>query len=111
MISKEFVLYPIIEFWVAASFSLRCIVRGLKPASTKPAATDVCYTNWFVFEKFPGSLSGRVPPDPISNSVVKTPSADDSVRSPHVKVGHRQDFNTENPYEISRKGFFLHFNW
>ena len=32
------------------------------------------------------------PPDPISNSVVKRTSADDSVGFPHVKVGHRQDF-------------------
>ena len=37
-----------------------------------------------------GSHSKRVPPDPISNSEVKTLSADDSVGSPHVKVGHRQ---------------------
>ena len=46
-----------------------------------------------VVERFPGSLSGREPPDPIPNSEVKTPSADDSVRSPHVKVGHCQDLN------------------
>ncbi len=32
------------------------------------------------------------PPDPIPNSAVKRSSADDSVRSPHVKVGHRQGF-------------------
>ena len=32
------------------------------------------------------------PPDPISNSEVKHLSADDSVGSPHVKVGHRQGF-------------------
>ncbi|CEG55786.1 conserved protein of unknown function [Legionella fallonii LLAP-10] len=32
------------------------------------------------------------PPDPFSNSVVKRISADDSVRSPHAKVGHRQGF-------------------
>ncbi len=31
-----------------------------------------------------------VPPDPIPNSVVKRNRADDSVGSPHVKVGHRQ---------------------
>ena len=49
------------------------------------------YIKHFVVERFPGSLSWWAPPDPISNSVVKTPSADDSVRSPHVKVGHCQD--------------------
>ena len=32
------------------------------------------------------------PPDPISNSEVKPLSADGSVGSPHVRVGHRQAF-------------------
>ena len=39
---------------------------------------------------FPGDHSRLDPPDPISNSEVKHPRADDSVRSPHVKVGHCQ---------------------
>lgn len=37
-----------------------------------------------------GGNSKCVPPEPISNSEVKPFSADDSVRSSHVKVGHRQ---------------------
>ena len=37
-----------------------------------------------------GGDSEREPPDTISNSVVKTLSADDSVGFPHVKIGHRQ---------------------
>ncbi len=41
---------------------------------------------------FPGDHSRMEPPDPIPNSAVKRSSADDSVRSPHVKVGHRQGF-------------------
>jgi hypothetical protein len=41
---------------------------------------------------FPGDHSGLEPPDPFSNSVVKRTCANDSVRSPHVKVGHRQVF-------------------
>ncbi len=41
---------------------------------------------------FPGDNSGLEPPDPISNSEVKRTCANDSVRSPHVKVGHRQGF-------------------
>ena len=41
----------------------------------------------------PGEYSEREPPDSISNSEVKTFSADDSVGSPHVKVGHCQAFN------------------
>ena len=41
----------------------------------------------------PGEYSEREPPDSISNSEVKTFSADDSVGFPHVKVGHCQAFN------------------
>ncbi len=33
------------------------------------------------------------PPDPMPNSVVKRNSADGSVGSPHVRVGHRQALN------------------
>ena len=35
-------------------------------------------------------ISELEPPDPIPNSVVKRLSADGSVGSPHVRVGHRQ---------------------
>ena len=38
----------------------------------------------------PGGNSEWEPPDPFSNSEVKTLSADGSVGSPHVRVGHRQ---------------------
>ena len=41
----------------------------------------------------PGEYSEREPPDSISNSEVKTFSADDSVVFRHVKVGHCQAFN------------------
>ena len=37
-----------------------------------------------------GDHSECDPPDPISNSEVKLFSADGSVGSPHVRVGHRQ---------------------
>ena len=43
---------------------------------------------------FPDDYSKNVPPDTISNSVVKLLSADDSVGPPHVKVGHRQGFKS-----------------
>ena len=53
--------------------------------------------NWVVNPKtrtdFPGGNSEREPPDPIPNSEVKTLSADGSVGSPHVRVGHRQALN------------------
>ncbi|KTC72878.1 hypothetical protein Lani_1102 [Legionella anisa] len=41
---------------------------------------------------FPGDHSGLEPPESISNSEVKRTRANDSVRFPHVKVGHRQGF-------------------
>ena len=54
---------------------------------------------------FPDDYSKNVPPDTISNSVVKLLSADDSVGPPHVKVGHRQGF--KSPLASSRcKGFY-----
>jgi hypothetical protein len=39
-----------------------------------------------------GDNSKWEPPESISNSEVKTFSADDSVEFLHVKVGHRQAF-------------------
>ena len=46
------------------------------------------------------------PPDPIPNSEVKRSSADDSVGSPHVKVGHRQVL-IQNPMLQRVWGFFM----
>ena len=40
--------------------------------------------------ELPDDHSECEPPDPISNSEVKVLSADGSVGSPHVRVGHRQ---------------------
>ncbi len=55
-----------------------------------------------------GGNSEREPPDPISNSEVKTLSADDSMGSPHVKVGHCQAFKqTTQPCA----GFFLNYGF
>mgnify|MGYP006249820205 CR=1 FL=1 len=47
------------------------------------------------------------PPDPISNSEVKRLSADGSVGSPHVRVGHRQASYPEKPRLLRRRGFLL----
>ena len=50
------------------------------------------------------------PPDPIPNSEVKRLSADGSVGSPHVRVGHRQAPNTKT---LSRKRlgvFYIKYN-
>ena len=55
----------------------------------------------------PGDNSKWVPPDSISNSEVKPLSADDSVGSPHVKVGHRRGIKMEKPLLVSRGGFSL----
>ena len=51
---------------------------------------------------FPGDYSGLEPPESISNSEVKRTCANDSVRSPHAKVGHRQGF-------ILKSGFLAAF--
>ena len=49
----------------------------------------------------PGDNSKWVPPDSISNSEVKPLSADDSVGSPHVKVGHRRGIiKSERPLQL-----------
>ena len=45
----------------------------------------------------PEDLSDCEPPDPISNSEVKMVSADGSVGSPHVRVGHPQALNRRTP--------------
>lgn len=56
-----------------------------------------CYVQTIYREsdyRLPGDHSEREPPDSISNSEVKTLSADGSVRFPHVRVGHRQVLNS-----------------
>ena len=52
-----------------------------------------------------GDHSKCDPPDPISNSEVKPLSADGSVGSPHVRVGHRQASNLK-PRTLMSMGFF-----
>ena len=54
-----------------------------------------------------GDHSKCEPPDPIPNSEVKPLCADDSVAVCHVKVGHRQAFNTKKARSISLSGLFL----
>ena len=51
--------------------------------------------------------SEREPPDSIPNSEVKPLSADGSVGSPHVRVGHRQASYREKPRLLRRRGFLL----
>ena len=55
----------------------------------------------------PGDHRELEPPDPISNSAVKWFIADGSVGLPHVRVGHRQAFNKENPSRENGWGFSL----
>ena len=58
----------------------------------------------------PGEISEREPPDPISNSEVKTFSANDSVGSPHVKVGHCQAFMQKETVPCGRFFFCVSGN-
>ena len=56
----------------------------------------------------PGGNSEWEPPDPIPNSEVKTLSADGSVGSPHVRVGHRQALNMKSRYRKVAAFFMAH---
>ncbi len=56
-------------------------------ATTKYWNLDECLGS---VKELPGDNSEWEPPESIPNSEVKTLSADDSVGSPHVKVGHCQ---------------------
>ena len=47
-----------------------------------------------------------VPPDPFPNSAVKRSCADGSVGFPHVRVGHRQAPNLNNPVSTILLGLF-----
>ena len=55
-----------------------------------------------------GDHSEMEPPDPIPNSEVKRFSADGSVGFPHVRVGHRQVFNS-NALIQTNQGVFFYF--
>ena len=54
----------------------------------------------------PGGNSEWEPPDPFPNSEVKTLSADGSVGSPHVRVGHRQALFFEKAVAERERLFF-----
>ena len=53
-----------------------------------------------------GDHSELEPPDPIPNSEVKRFSADGSVGSPHVRVGHRQALIRKETSSTACLGFF-----
>ena len=73
---------------------LRELVAGLD--MTSPAATGL-----------PGGHSEWEPPDPFSNSEVKTLCADDSVGFVNVKVGHCQALKCKTPNRITPVGGFF----
>ena len=56
---------------------------------------------------FLGNHRDIEPPDPISNSAVKSVIADDSVGFPHVKVGHCQDLIGSPVTDNTVTGLFL----
>ena len=61
-----------------------------------------------VAKELPDDHSECEPPDPISNSEVKVLSADGSVGSPHVRVGHCQASKRRKIPALARaRGFFL----
>jgi len=61
-----------------------------------------------VAKELPDDHSECEPPDPISNSEVKVLSADGSVGSPHVRVGHCQaSKRRKNPRTRKSPGIFF----
>ncbi len=60
-----------------------------------------------IVTSLPGGNSEWEPPDSIPNSEVKTLSADGSVGSPHVRVGHRQAPKPKP--RLSRQPGFFYF--
>ena len=58
-------------------------------------------------QELPDDHSECEPPDPISNSEVKVLSADGSVGSPHVRVGHCQALNPKPLSSDLLGGFFM----
>ena len=58
---------------------------------------------------FPDGHRAVEPPDPIPNSEVKSSIADGSVGSPHVRVGHYQDF-IFSPSSNTGAFFYLNFS-
>ena len=56
---------------------------------------------------FLGNHRDIEPPDPISNSAVKSVIADDSVGLPHVKVGHCQDCTRSPVSDVWYGAFFM----
>ena len=83
---------------------MRCCVPDLNPNLTRRGPEKGAKS----ITSFPGGNSELAPPDPIPNSEVKRFSADGSVGSPHVRVGHCQDLIPKKaPTIISSGPFFL----
>ena len=55
----------------------------------------------------PDDNSEWEPPEPMPNSEVKPLSADGSVGSPHVRVGHRQALKYKTPPSRQCRGCFV----
>ena len=61
----------------------------------------------FIQASLLGNNSVLDPPDPIPNSEVKRNCADDSVGSPHVKVGHCQALTPKASISSDIGAFFM----
>ncbi len=71
------------------------------------AITADCRLNTRFYTSLPDDHSELEPPDPIPNSVVKRLSADGSVGSPHVRVGHCQASIAKPSWETSWAFLFM----
>ena len=71
----------------------------------KKSDKDNCLYSGLLLTSLPGGNGELEPPDPIPNSEVKRLIADDSLGSPHVKVGHCQAL-IPKPSIRKCRGFF-----
>ena len=81
-------------------------LKLLIPSNVEGAMYSTCGWAPVMGNSLSDEHSKLEPPDPISNSEVKRLSADGSVGSPHVRVGHRQAFIRKRP-SASRRGVFF----
>ena len=81
-------------------------VRQLKRQNFSRLLTQFWISIYRYLTSLPGGNSEWEPPDPIPNSEVKTLSADGSVGSPHVRVGHRQALYSKGRIHLGTAFFY-----
>ena len=100
---------------VLSESTRRCVRHGMRHEDKSQIVRNFpdCFFSGYTLifrgysNQFSGGNSEWVPPDPFSNSEVKTLSADGSVGSPHVRVGHCQALTSKALYSEEYGAFFM----